>query len=249
MRRGSNKTVSCVARRLLCREFCEAVHAGRAVDAVGTACVSWPPADAPVAQLDRVLASEAKGRAFEPRRARQSNQGPTTINTNNVTGGAALGYGSVGTLADGRKFVRFERHLAHSIASVWAAITEPAQLVKWFPGLQLELKEGGRFSIWFGGGCEGPAHVTGTVRRFEPPHVLECGSIRFELEEARDGCLLRFSDILMFEASRSDADITNSVLGGWHRFLDALEEALSGKAVDHDQPEFDYASIEVTGRD
>ena len=31
---------------------------------------------APVAQLDRVLASEARGRAFESRRARQSNQGP-----------------------------------------------------------------------------------------------------------------------------------------------------------------------------
>lgn len=157
-------------------------------------------------------------------------------------------FGSVGRLDDGRVFVLFERRLPHSIERVWAAITDPAQLAKWAPGLQFDLKVGGSLDIWFGGECEGSAHVTGTVTRYEPPRVLELGSMRFELEADGSGCLLKFTDILRFEGPRSKAEITNAVLGGWHKFLDALEDALAGDVVDHEKPEFDYATIDVRGR-
>ena len=174
------------------------------------------------------------------------------MNTNNEsTGsqdGAASKLGAVGKLDDGRSFVVFERRLAHSVERVWAAITEPEQLAKWAPGFEIEQKEGGRLEIWFGGECEGPAHVTGTVTRYEPPHVLECGSMRFELKADGPGCVLKFTDILLFQGPRSTTEITNSVLGGWHRFLDALEESLAGNEVDHEKPELDYSIIEVSGR-
>jgi hypothetical protein len=34
---------------------------------------------------------------------------------------------------DGRPAVCFERRLAHPVARVWTAITEPADLAQWFP--------------------------------------------------------------------------------------------------------------------
>ena len=174
-----------------------------------------------------------------------------------LTGEASSRLGTVGKLEDGRDFVVFERRLPHPIETVWAAITEPAQIEKWFPGFRLELAEGGRFDIWFGGGnCrafsdfekEGPSHVNGVVTRYEPPHVLECGSMRYELESKDGGTILRFSDILHYAGPRSKAEFCNSVLGGWHRYLDALEQALAGRTVNHGVSELDYSSIEVPGR-
>lgn len=159
--------------------------------------------------------------------------------------------GSVGTLDDGRRFVVFERALSHPVEVVWDAITDPEQLAHWFPGLRLERREGGKFEIWFGEGCEGgSAHVSGVVTRYEPPRVLECGTMRYELAPTSQGCLLTFTDVVPFEGPRSDAEIINSVLGGWHKYLDLLEFALSdGTADPRDEPEFDYSLVDVPGRD
>lgn len=165
--------------------------------------------------------------------------------------GAKLG--TVRKLEDGRPYVHFVRRLPYSVERVWSAITDPAELAKWFAGFNVELREGGKFEIWFtgeSGECEGPAHVTGKVSCFEPPRVLECGSMRFELEpDGLTGCVLTFTDILMSDFARTFAELCNSVLGGWHRFLDALEANLDGAPFDHGRPEFDYAKVEVAGRD
>ena len=77
-------------------------------------------------------------------------------------------YGSVSKLDDGRAMVRFERHLPYKIERVWSAITEPAELERWFPGLTFEPRTGGTYEIWFGGDCDGPAHVSGAVVAY--PH-------------------------------------------------------------------------------
>jgi uncharacterized protein YndB with AHSA1/START domain len=168
---------------------------------------------------------------------------------NALSAEASARLGAVGKLEDGRDFVVFERLLPHSIETVWAAITEPAQIEKWFPGFRLELAQGGRFDFWFGGGnCEGPSHVNGVVTRYEPPTVLECGSMRYELESRGTGTILRFSDILHYAGPRSKAEFCNSVLGGWHRYLDALGQALAGRVVNHGAAEFDYSTIDVPGR-
>ena len=158
-------------------------------------------------------------------------------------------FGSVGRLEDGARFVRFERRLLHSVEKVWSAITDPNELANWFPGFKAELREGGHFQIWFGEGCEGPAHVSGTVTCYEPPCVFQCGSMRYELERDGDGCLLTFTDVVQFPGSRTEDETTNSVLSGWHWFLDALEDALAGRAVDPHKPEPDYSKIDVPGRE
>jgi len=170
--------------------------------------------------------------------------------------------GALGTLPDGRKFVVFERDLPHSLSRVWQALANPQHLADWFPGFEMDARAGGRFDIWFGGDCEGPAHVSGVVSRFEPPSeqapesertaVLECGSMRYELasnQSSAGGCRLVFTDVLHYEGERSQADVINSVLGGWHKYLDTLEFSLSGGAYDpRGEPEFDYSRVEIGGR-
>jgi len=36
-------------------------------------------------------------------------------------------------IIDGRPALRFERYLAHSVERVWRAVSEPAELERWFP--------------------------------------------------------------------------------------------------------------------
>lgn len=139
--------------------------------------------------------------------------------------------GRVGKLADGRSYVEFERYLSHPVARVWAAITDPAELERWVPEFRLEPRQGGRYEFDFGGdegnGCEGgPAVIAGTISRFEPMRVLECGTMRWELHEEGEGCLLRFTDILNFDQDLSESAIENSVLEGWNEYLDRLEQAI-----------------------
>ena len=129
------------------------------------------------------------------------------------------------------------------------SFTEPEQLAKWFPGLKVEPSEGGSFEIWFGGDCEGPAHVSGIVTTYDPPRVFELGNMRYELEPDGAGCRLTFRDILVFAGPRGSESITNAVLGGWHNFLEALEAHLEGRTLPEDRPEFDYSMIEVPGRE
>jgi len=44
---------------------------------------------------------------------------------------------------DGRPQLRLEKRLAHPVERVWPAITEPAQLSRWFPAqVELELRPG-----------------------------------------------------------------------------------------------------------
>ena len=157
-------------------------------------------------------------------------------------------YGTVHQMADGRVQVRFERQLPYAIETVWAALTEQDQLDAWIPGLRFEPRAGGSYQIWFGGDCEGPAHVRGTVAAFEPPRVLQLGTIRWELTETADGCALVFTDVLVFEGERTRKQIADAVLGGWHRYLDMLEDALAGRPVEPDLPEPDYSVREVPGR-
>ena len=157
--------------------------------------------------------------------------------------------GSVGQLPDGRFFVLFERQTRHPIDKVWQAITDPTRLQAWFPELRLQAEPGGQFSIWFGDGCDGPADVSGTVTEFDPPHVLQYGDMRFELVSTPTGCLIKFSDILHFDRGRTPGEVTDSVLAGWHKFMDGLQAYLNGSPIDRSRPEPDYRNLRPSGRE
>ncbi len=167
----------------------------------------------------------------------------------NRTNSARLG--KVGQLDDGRYIVSYERRVQASIEKVWHAISDPKALSQWFPEVRLDARDGGAFSIHFTGeNCEGPADVQGEVTEFTPPHVLHFGSMRFELKaEADGGCTIYFSDVLQFERGRTPMEVTDSVLAGWHQFMDRIETYLQGGAIDFNAEEVDYRAIAVEGRE
>jgi uncharacterized protein YndB with AHSA1/START domain len=135
---------------------------------------------------------------------------------------------------EGKDVVRFERHLAHPIERVWAALTEPGELNGWWGAAEVDLVEGGRFTMrWLNTDEQGNSAVMhATITRLEPPNLLEMrgdihGVLRWELHHDDDGTVLTFSSTLdLPEEYRA------MVLAGWHYHLDALAETLEGRPVD-----------------
>ncbi|MBO0781306.1 MAG: SRPBCC family protein [Ktedonobacteraceae bacterium] len=135
---------------------------------------------------------------------------------------------------NGACILRFERHFHHPIQEVWAAITEPEQLVAWLAETEIEPRQGGHVRLrWLNTDERGNSAVmNATITQFDPPRLLEYsgdihGLLRWELQEGEDGCILTFSNTL----SISDEQLRKN-LAGWHVHLDFLAEALHGLAVD-----------------
>jgi uncharacterized protein YndB with AHSA1/START domain len=130
---------------------------------------------------------------------------------------------------DGFHILRFKRHFHHSIERVWAAITEPGQLVAWLAEADVDLRKGGRIQLrWLNTGTV----LNGTITQLDPPRLLEYagdihGLLRWELQEVPGGCVLTFSSTIPAPDFRIAL-----FLAGWHVHLDFLEEALDGHVVD-----------------
>jgi uncharacterized protein YndB with AHSA1/START domain len=126
---------------------------------------------------------------------------------------------------DDRPAVLFERRLSHPIDAVWRSVTEPDELAHWFPArVGGELRPGGHMRFEMEDGT-----TEGEVLELEPPHrfVFTWGEelLRIELDEAGEGCVLRFTHVLgTSEQAARDA-------AGWHVCLDRLERSLGGDAV------------------
>jgi uncharacterized protein YndB with AHSA1/START domain len=152
---------------------------------------------------------------------------------------------------DGKHVLRFERRLAHPVERVWAALTEPEQLVQWLAHAeQLDLVEGGRIVLRWKSEIsaeeiekydidmppergDGPTVLHGTITRVDPPRLLEWegdihGILRWELREQDPGCVLTFTSTL----PPLETPMATQALAGWHWHLDALEAALAGHPVD-----------------
>ncbi len=129
----------------------------------------------------------------------------------------------------GHHILRFERYFHHSIERVWAAITEPDQLVAWLAEADVDLRKGGRIQLrWLNTGTV----LNGTITQLDPPRLLEYagdihGLLRWELQQAPGGCVLTFSSTIPAPDFRIAL-----FLAGWHVHLDFLEEALDGQTVD-----------------
>lgn len=156
-------------------------------------------------------------------------------------------HGQIYKLDDGRIMVAWERQLNHSINEVWRTLTDAKALSHWFIGLRVDTRQGGAFSINFDGDCDGPDHVTGDVEIYDPPNELKLGTMHYQLKSNDDGCLLKFSDILLFDKKHTRQAIAISVLGGWHSYLDKLEAWLEGNYTGEDMPEPPYGDISVPG--
>jgi uncharacterized protein YndB with AHSA1/START domain len=152
-----------------------------------------------------------------------------------------------GTFVD-KHTLRFDIVYPHPAKRVWAAITEPDQVARWFLPLELEARVGGRFVMPRDDGR--PPRGTGTVAAFEDGRLLELQFeegethfgqgcvVRFELADRADGCLVSF-------IHRLSADVTYpqrpsaqpggpgtfppGTAAGWHGFADGLGRLLHGR--------------------
>ena len=127
---------------------------------------------------------------------------------------------------DGRPALRFERSLAYPVERVWRAITEPAEIHRWFPAaVELELRVGGPMSFRFDDPHAPP--TDGEVTELDPPRLFAFDwggeQLRFELERAGDGCRLLFTHFLSerIQAARDAA--------GWEKCLTELDRLLAGE--------------------
>jgi uncharacterized protein YndB with AHSA1/START domain len=132
--------------------------------------------------------------------------------------------------------VRFERHYPRPVETVWSALTEPERLADWMGASNVEPRVGGRFDMM----VDGPHPMTGRVRVWEPPHVLEFtfsnthapdSIVRYELMQEGDGTRLIFTHQGMPYANSA------LMLPGWHDFLGRLGKLLEGQP-DEQGPSF-----------
>jgi uncharacterized protein YndB with AHSA1/START domain len=144
----------------------------------------------------------------------------------------------------GVSVLRFERRIEVTAERLWRALTEPHELVKWFPGdMQVELRPGG--TVRFGAGEVGAGEVgaedegaeeegaeeSGTVLDVDPLRLLAFtwgdSTLRWEIAAAGGGAFLRFSQTL---GPRSGGRLAAAQhAAGWDGCLDALAAVLEGR--------------------
>ncbi len=131
--------------------------------------------------------------------------------------------GSLETV-DGRPALRFERRLDHSVERVWRAITEPAELARWFvAAVEWTPELGEAFEA-----MDQPGEIT----ELEPPRLIAYtwgGELfRFELRPDGAGCLLTFSHVF------DDRALGAQHATGWELHFDRLAAFLAGGALSED---------------
>jgi uncharacterized protein YndB with AHSA1/START domain len=126
---------------------------------------------------------------------------------------------------DGRPAVRFVRTYPHPADRVWAAVSEPAQLGRWFPSaVELEPREGG--AVRFSGDphMEGAA---GVVLVWDPPRRLAftwgADELHLEVEPVDEG-----SSRLTLVNVLDDRQAAARNGGGWFVCLAELSKHLDG---------------------
>lgn len=129
----------------------------------------------------------------------------------------------------------YERRLPHPIEVVWAALTDPDQRSAWFGSTVIDPREGGMIETV----SEGPPaprerrRITGRIRVWDPPHVLEHewnqqgvseSVVRYELTPDGQQTLLTFVHRgLRAQDARGYAPGGHAFLDRLGAFLDAAE--------------------------
>jgi uncharacterized protein YndB with AHSA1/START domain len=141
-------------------------------------------------------------------------------------------YGTVHQRPDDYQ-LRFARHFPQPIERVWAALTTPTQLAKWFAPGEMTLTLGGAVHLAF---TDGEGVIDGEITALAPPQLLEftwtdhgkdLGVVRWELAAENDGTAL----VLIHTISDATRDFGLPALAGWHMMLGRLEALLDGQPV------------------
>jgi uncharacterized protein YndB with AHSA1/START domain len=149
-----------------------------------------------------------------------------------------------GTLltVDGRPALRFERKYRHSIERVWRAISDPAEMARWFPSNVEGERAAGAGLIFVDEAQRAAAReageptrddgpmLRGTVVTYEPPTLFAFTwggeLLRFELMPDGPDTVLVFTQLLSHQsvAARNGS--------GWHVCLGALDRLLGAATAD-----------------
>lgn len=118
-----------------------------------------------------------------------------------------------------RAALRMERRLNHPVERVWRAVTEPAELERWFVApVAWKPELGETFEA---------AGAHGEITELDPPHVLawtwSVERYRFELSADGGGCLLVFTHVF-----NPDFGPAAQHAAGWDAYFDRLEAHLGG---------------------
>lgn len=133
------------------------------------------------------------------------------------------------TTVDGRHLLRIGRELAHPVGRVWTAITDPAELSRWFPAtVGLELRTGA--PVRYSTDPDQPDQA-GTVLEVDPPRLLvltwDHDVLRFELSAmpgtSGGGCRLVFTHVF------DDLAGAASFASGWDVCLSVLDDVVAGR--------------------
>ena len=142
--------------------------------------------------------------------------------------------GTVNRTDDGRYVIEFKRRLGHPPGRVWEALTRPEELIAWWGDADVDLTEGGRFTVrWLNTDDEGnAAEMQATIAKLEPERLLVLdgdihGLLRWELTPDGDDTLLSFRSTVELEP-----EFLTKVPAGWHFHLDALADHLEGRSTD-----------------
>lgn len=141
-------------------------------------------------------------------------------------------YGTLETI-DGRPALRFECMLAYPVERVWQAISEPAELERWWPAaVDWTPAVGETFEA---GGA------TLEVTDAEAPHRLAwvyAGQPQsFELTAQEDGCRLVFTHVI------DDTVPAAQTATGWETYLSRLEPHLAGEMISEEVAHERWAEI------
>ena len=140
--------------------------------------------------------------------------------------------GVVTTEDDGRQRLEFRRSWPDPIDDVWSALTEPERLARWIGRYEGERAVGGKGSFFMTMEGVEPAGSPATIVECAPPRRLvvettgpaeENWRMELDLAEEDGRTVLVFRQ--RFAAGADVADIA----GGWHWYLDKLDEEVSGR--------------------
>lgn len=122
-------------------------------------------------------------------------------------------------IVDGRPALRFERRLNHPRERVWRAVTEPAELARWFVSEVPWTPKAGE--VFEAGG------ESGRIIALEPPRLFSwtwgVERYSFELQSRGDGCVLVFTHVF---DPRLGPDWQHAA--GWETYLSRLDVHLAG---------------------
>jgi len=132
--------------------------------------------------------------------------------------------------ADGKLDIRFERTYPRPVGTVWAALTEPERLADWMGKSSVEPRVGGKFLTI----QDSAAPMTGEVRVWEPPKVLE---FSWSNKDAPDSVVRlrahargKTGTRMVFTQKGVLPGRSALMMPGWQWLFDRLANVLEGKA-------------------